>query len=200
MKPKQSENLAVSSPKRIGMDYSMRTNEEEARDGKATSLLLFVRAADDLARACRDAEELFASRRHHRDGSFTNGRVLGAWIDEHAVTELPQGLTLRLPSNQTILLAVRETSALWGIWTVALIESVCLETRAGMELSHDIVLDALIALEQSDDGRVGRYSPAFVRDTPRKQVGAEIKRLNTHYPFRIAWPIYYDSAGGRLSL
>jgi hypothetical protein len=174
----------------------MRTNAEEVRDEKVTSLLLFVRRAGDLARACRDAEELFASRRCHRDASFTNGRVLGAWIDERAVTKLPQGLTLRLP-NRTVLLAVRETFALWGIWTITLIESMCLETKTDMELSHDIVLDALIAFEQSG---VGRYSPAFVRGTPKKQVGAEIKRLNTNYPFRIAWPIYYDSAAGRLIL
>ncbi len=175
----------------------MKTNAEEARDGKVTSLLLFVRRAGDLARACRDAEELFASRRCHRDASFTNGRVLGVWIDEHAVTKLPQGLTLRLPSNQTVLLAVRETFALWGIWTIILIEPMCLETKTDIELSHDMVLDALIAFEQSG---MGRYSPAFGHGTPKKQVGDEIKRLNIHYPFRIAWPIYYDSAAGRLIL
>jgi len=200
MKPKQREDLAALARNELEMGHTMRTNTEEARDGHVTSLLLFVRTADDLARACREVGELFASCRCRRSGSFADRRILGAWIDEHAVTELPQGLNLRLPSNQTILLAVRETFALWGIWAVALIESVCLETKAGMELSHDIVLDALIALEQCDTAKVGRYLPAFARDTPKKQVRAEIKRLNIRYPLQIEQPIYYDPVTGKLSL
>ncbi len=182
------------------MDSIMRTNAEDGPSGKATSLLFFVGSVSNLDRACKDAEELFACRRHHPNDSFTNGRVLGAWIDAQAVNDIPQGLTLRLPTNQTILLEIRETFALWGIWAVALIETVCLETRAGMVLSHEMILDALIASQLCDTVEVGRYSPAFVRDMPKLQVDAEIKRLNTHYPCRIADPIYYDSDAGRLIL
>lgn len=176
----------------------MRTNANEARDGQITNLLIFVRTTDDLVRACRQVEEFLAFCRSRQSDSFANGRLLGAWIEEHTVTKLPQEMELWLPSKQTILLTVRETFALWGSWAVASIEPVCLETKAGVELSHDMVLDALIA--RGDTGRIGRYSPVFVRDTPKKQVGAEIRRLNIHYPLRIAGPIYYDPVAGGLSV
>jgi hypothetical protein len=165
-----------------------------------TNLLIFVRTTDDLVRACPQVEEFLAFCRSRQSGSFANGRLLGAWIDEHTVTKLPQEMEPRLPSNQTILLAVRETFALWGIWAVASIAPACLETKAGMELSHDMVLDALIGLARGDSGRAGRYSPVFARDTPKEQVRAEIKRLNIHYPLRIAGPIYYDPVTGGLFL
>lgn len=179
----------------------MRMNAHEIRIGRVTSLLLlFIRTADDLVHACRQVEKFLAFCRSRQSGSFADGRLLGAWIDEHAVTEPPQELTLRLPTNKVIMLVVRETFSLWGVWTVAWIEPACLETKAGMELSHDLVLDALLALVRGDTGRVGRYSPAFAHDMPKKQVRTEIKRLNNRYPFRIERPIYYDPATGGLSL
>ncbi|QFX95152.1 hypothetical protein GCD22_00667 [Acidithiobacillus thiooxidans ATCC 19377] len=69
-----------------------------------------------------------------------------------------------------------------------------------MKLSHDMMLDALIGLARGDSGRAGRYSPVFARDTLKEQVRAEIKRLNIHYPLRIARPIYYDPVTGGLFL
>ncbi|MHB1591810.1 MAG: hypothetical protein ACYCTW_09795 [Sulfuricella sp.] len=183
------------------MDRSMRTSAHETRIGRVTSLLLlFIRTAGDLGPACRQVGEFLAFCRSRQSGSFANERLLGAWIDEHAVTELPQEMELRLPTNEVIMLAVRETFSLCGVWTVASIEPVCLETKAGMALSHDMVFDALFALARGDTGRVGRCSPAFARDTPKKQVRAEIKRLNTRYPLRIEQSIYYDPVTGGLSL
>ena len=185
----------------MGTDRTMRTNAHETRIGRVPSpLLLFIRTADDLVKACRQVDEFFAFCRGRQSGSFADGRLLGAWIDEHTVTELPPELALPLPTNKAITLALRETFSLWGVWTVASIELPRLETMAGAELSHDLVLDALLALARGDPGRAGRYSPAFARDMPKKQVRAEIKRLNTRYPLRIERPIYYDSVTGGLSL
>ncbi len=179
----------------------MSTSTHEMRVGRVTSLLLlFIRTAGDLGLACQPVEEFFAFCRSRQSGSFAYGLLLGAWIDEHTVTELPQEMKLQLPTNEVIVLAVRETFSLWGVWAVASIEPVCLKTTAGMELSHDMVFDALAALAQGDTGRVGRYSPAFASDTPEKQVRTEIKRLNTRYPLRIEQPIYYDPVTGGLSL
>ncbi|TAJ77080.1 MAG: hypothetical protein EPO42_10985 [Gallionellaceae bacterium] len=218
----------------------MRTTAHETRAGRTTSLLLlFIRTADDLVYACRQMEEFLAFCRSRQSGSFADGRLLGAWIDEQAVIELPQELTLRLHTNKVITLAVRETFSLWGVWSVASIEPPCPETNehgkcaapddetchahfplsnfppkgeraneslrefhvnADMGLSHDLVLDALLALARGDTARVGRYSPAFARDTPEKQVCTEIERLNTRYPLRIERPIYYDPVTGGLFL
>ena len=52
--------------------------------------------------------EIFAFCRGRQSGSFADGRFLGAWIDEYAVTELPQEMELRLPTNEVIVLAVWE--------------------------------------------------------------------------------------------
>ncbi|MHB8390231.1 MAG: hypothetical protein ACYDBH_11710 [Acidobacteriaceae bacterium] len=183
------------------MDRTMRTSTHETRIGRVTSLLLlFIRTASDLGHACRQMEEFLAFCRSRQSGSFADGRLLGAWIDEHTVTDLPQEMELRLPTNEVILLAVRETFSLQGVWAVTSIEPVHLETKPDMELSHDMVFDALFALAQGDTGRIGRYSPAFPRGTPKKQVRAEIRRLNTRYPLRIEQPIYYDPATSGLSL
>ncbi|QKE41202.1 MAG: hypothetical protein HO274_07705 [Ferrovum myxofaciens] len=178
----------------------MKINSNEAQIGRVTNLLLFVRTTDDLARSCRQVEEFFAFCRNRQSGSFADGRLLGAWIDEHAVTELPQEMELRLSTNDVVMLAVRETFSLWGVWSVASIEPMCMETKAGVELSHDRVFDALFAFTRGDSESIGRYSPAFAHDTSKKQVRAEIKRLNTRYPLRIEQPIYYDPVTGELSL
>ena len=185
----------------MGTDRTMRTNAHETRIGRVPSpLLLFIRTADDLVKVCRQVEEFFAFCRGRQSGSFADGRLLGAWIDEHAVIELPPELVLRLPANKTIMLALRETFSLWGVWAVASIELPRLETMAGTALSHDLVLDALLALAGDNPRKVGRYSPAFARDMPKNRVRAEIKQLDTRYPLRIGRPIYYDSVTGGLSL
>lgn len=171
------------------------------RIGRVTNLLLlFVHTAGDLGPACQQVGEFLAFCRSRQSGSYADGRFLGAWIDERTVTDLPLEMELRLPTNEVIMLAVREIFSLSGVWAVVSVESVCLETTAGMELSHDMVFDALFAFAQGDTGRVGRYAPAFVCDTSEKQVRAEIKRLNSRYPLRIEKPIYYDPVTGELSL
>jgi len=183
----------------IGPRLTMRTNADDVQPRAGASLLLFVRAADDLARACREAGELLAFR-HRRSGLPANRRVYGAWIHEHTITDIPQRLDLPRSAGETVMFAIRETSALWGIWAVAWIEPVCLETGTAVDLAHDMVLDALLGSARCDIGRTGRYSPAFARDTPVKQVHAQTKRLNVHYPLRIERPIYIDPVTGGLSL
>ncbi|MHB8226805.1 hypothetical protein [Acidithiobacillus sp.] len=178
----------------------MTTITEAVRDISVTRLFLFVRRTDDLASACQQVEEFLAFCRSRQSDPFANERFLGAWVDEHTVTSLPQEWVRPLSATQTLLLTMREIFALWGIWSVASIEAVCLETNEGMALSHNLVLDALVALTQGDAGTFGSYSPVFARGTPMEQVHAEIKQLNFLYPLRIAGPIYCDPDTGALSL
>ena len=97
----------------MGKDRTMRTSAHETRIGRVTSrLLLFIRMAGDLGPACQPVEEFFTFCRGRQSGSFADGRFLGAWIDEYAVTELPQEMELRLPTNEVIVLAVWEAFSL----------------------------------------------------------------------------------------
>lgn len=169
-------------------------------DRAAISLLLYVRTANDLVCVCRQLEHFLALCRVRHGDSFATGRLWGAWIGAHTVMELPREPTLRLPTNKAIVLPVLKSFSLWGVWSVASIEALCLETNAAIELSHDLLLDALLATTRGDPGRVGRYSPAFGIGTSKKRVRTEIKRLNTRYPLRVGRPIYYDPATGGLSL
>ncbi|MBN6742159.1 hypothetical protein [Acidithiobacillus ferrivorans] len=178
----------------------MTTITEAVQDVSVARLFLFVRRADDLASACRQVEEFLAYCRSRPSDSFANERFLGAWVDKHTVTNLPQEWGRPLSATQTLLLTIREIFALWGIWSVASIEAVCRETNEGMGFSHNLLLDALIALTQGDTGTVGVYSPVFARGTPMEQVHAEIKQLTLRYPLRIADPIYCDPDTGALSL
>ncbi|MDA8152459.1 MAG: hypothetical protein M0003_07050 [Acidithiobacillus sp.] len=178
----------------------MTTITETVRDAPVTRLFLFVRRTDDLAHACQQVGEFLAFRRCHKSASLANECFLGAWVDEHTVTSFPQEWARPLSATQTLLLTMREIFALWGIWSVASIEAVCLETNEGMALSHNLLLDALIALTQGNTGTIGAYSPVFARGTPMEQVHAEIKQLNHLYPLRIGGPIYCDPGTGNLSL
>ncbi|MDD5374625.1 hypothetical protein [Acidithiobacillus sp.] len=178
----------------------MTTITEAVRDVPIARLFLFVRRTDDLASACQQVDEFLAFCRSRQNDSFTNERFLGAWVDKHTVTNLPQEWVRPLSAAQTLLLTMREIFALWGIWSVASIEAVCRETNEGMAFSHNLLLDALIALTQGDTGTVGAYSPVFARGTPMEQVHAEIKQLSLRYPLRIADPIYCDPDTGALSL
>ncbi|OYV73321.1 MAG: hypothetical protein B7Z70_13460, partial [Acidithiobacillus ferrivorans] len=154
----------------------MTTITEAVRDVPIARLFLFVRRTDDLASACQQVDEFLAFCRSRQNDSFTNERFLGAWVDKHTVTNLPQEWVRPLSAAQTLLLTMREIFALWGIWSVASIEAVCRETNEGMAFSHNLLLDALIALTQGDTGTVGAYSPVFARGTPMEQVHAEIKQ------------------------
>ena len=178
----------------------MTTITEAVRDVPVERLFLFVRRRDDLDSACRQVEEFLAFCRSRQSDSFANERFLGAWVDEHTFTSLPQEWVRPLSATQTLLLTMREIFALWSIWSVASIEAVCRETSERMALSHDLLLDALIALTQGDARAVGTYSPVFARGTPMEQVHAEIKQLSLRYPLRIADPIYCDPDTGALSL
>ncbi|MBW9247942.1 MAG: hypothetical protein GJU72_02380 [Acidithiobacillus ferriphilus] len=178
----------------------MTTITEAVRDVPVACLFLFVRRTDDLANACQQVEAFLAFCRSRQGDSFANERFLGVWVDEHTVTSLPQEWVWPLSATQTLLLTIRETFALWGIWSIASIEAVCRETNEGMGLSHNLLLDALIALTQENTGTVGAYSPVFARGTPVEQVYAEINQLNLRYPLRIADPIYCDPDTGALSL
>ncbi|MBU2752513.1 hypothetical protein HER14_16690 [Acidithiobacillus thiooxidans] len=158
----------------------MTTITETVRDVPLARLFLFVRRTDDLASACQQVEEFLAYCRSRPSDSFVNERFLGAWVDEHTVTSLPQKW-------------VRPLSA-------ASIEVVCRETNEGMAFPHNLLLDALITLTQGGTATVGAYSPVFARGTPMEQVHAEIKQLSLRYPLRIADPIYCDPDTGALSL
>ncbi|MHB1333317.1 MAG: hypothetical protein ACYCY1_12030 [Sulfuriferula sp.] len=107
---------------------------------------------------------------------------------------------MRLLSNETITLAVCETSALCGIGQPRRSSPCAWRQGLAWILSHNTVFDALIALAWGDTVRVGPYSPAFARDTPKNQVRGEIKQLNIRYLLRIAWSIYYDPVTGGLSM
>lgn len=73
------------------MDRTKNTSAHETRIGRVANLLLvFIRTAGDLDPVCRQVEEFLSFCGGCQNGSFTNGRLLGAWIDEHAVTEPPQ--------------------------------------------------------------------------------------------------------------
>ena len=178
----------------------MTTITETVRDISVTRLFLFVRRTDDLASACQQVEEFLAFCRSRQSDPYANERFLGTWVDGHIITSLPQEWVRPLSATQTLFLTMREIFALSGVWSVASMEAVCLETNEGMALSHNLVLDALIALRQGDAGTVGAYSPVFARGTPTEQLHAEIKQLSLRYPLRIADPIYCDPDTGALSL
>ncbi|MHB8254702.1 MAG: hypothetical protein ACYDEV_13620 [Acidiferrobacter sp.] len=179
----------------------MRTKAQEAQIiDTVCPLLLFIPTMEGMDCACRQAGEFLAFCRNRHSGSFANGRLLGAWVDKRAVTEFPQEMTMRLPTDELIVLAVQETFSLWGDWTIASIAPAHQETMAGAKLHPDGVIDALFAAAQGDADLVGRYSPVFACGTPKEAVRAEIERLNIRYPLRIERSIYYDPVTGGLSL
>lgn len=98
------------------------------------------------------------------------------------------------------MLAVLETLSLCDVWTLASIQHAHSGTKAGTIPACNIAVDALFTVAQDDTKTGARYSPTFTLDTPKKHIRAEIKRLNTRYPLRIEWPIYYDLVTSRLSL
>lgn len=183
------------------MDRTKNTNAHETRIGRVTNLLLlFIRTAGDLDPVCRQVGDFLAFCRSRQGDSFADGRLLGAWIDEHAVTEPPQNMELRLPANEVIMLTILETFSLCDVWAVASIQPVHFGTKAGTTLSHNVVFDALFAVTHGNTETGGHYSHAFTLDTPKKHVRAEIKQLNTRCPLWIERPIYYDPVTSRLSL
>ncbi|MHB1566727.1 MAG: hypothetical protein ACYCXG_08445 [Acidiferrobacter sp.] len=176
----------------------MRINPHETQASRTAGLLLiFVRSVGDIREACAQIEAFLAFCRHHPKGSWARRPLLGAWIDEHAVTDFPEQWKLRSPTHGVVTVTVQETFSRGDLWTIVSFAHTGLETEGGSELSHDKVIDALLAAAPD---ATGGYSPIFARGTPKSQVRAEVSRLNARYPSLIEPWLYYDPVTGALTL
>lgn len=159
------------------------------------SSLLWVRAMDDVSRACREAGELLAIQYRRRERNTSGPAVLGAWIEARPAQELPAALSCRDRTGARRTFPVRESAGVPDVWTILWLD---VPDGAGPEEARHFIVQALIE-SSMPDGASGRFAPVFAANTAAEAVQAGMQRLGERLPGRLAAPLFQDPATGRLS-
>lgn len=159
------------------------------------SVLLLVRAMDDLPRACREAGELLAFHCRRRACNASGPVVLGIWIDARPAREVPAALSCRDRTGARRTFSVRESAGVPGVWTILWLD---VPDDTGSDEARHYIVQALIESSRPD-GASGRFAPVFAADTAAEAVQAGMQRLRERFPGRLATPLFQDPAAGWLS-
>jgi hypothetical protein len=162
------------------------------------SVLLLVRAMDDLPRACREAGELLAiqyRRRRHDEGGAV---VLGLWIEARSTKEVPVALSCRDRSGARRTFPVHESAGVPGVWTMLWFD---VPGDACPNETRHFIAQALIESAGPDGANraSGRFVPVFAANAAAEALQAEMRHLRERFPGRLAPPLFQDPATGRLS-
>lgn len=155
------------------------------------SYLLFVRAASDLERACREVSDYFAfQRRQAGPGPQT---LHGIWIEPNTLSFLPVRLVSPpwRPNGEAMPLG--ESFGVSGIWELARVQvpPAVLPARD----FPDAIIESLRGLAS---GQVGLFAPVFASDLVAEAVNGELIRLRQRYPGALAPPLLQDPDNGVL--
>lgn len=159
----------------------------------AASLLVLVRSAADLPRACADLSEFLAFRRRH--GAAAQETLVGLWVDPRWVEHIPHELHWRETDGAGGTACIREAAGIDGIWMLCR-----LDVPHGVQPpSRQGVLTSLVAAF----GPVGAeplpgFVPVFGLDVPAGEVQAELQRLADLHADLVLAPLHQDPSSGRL--
>lgn len=121
--------------------------------------------------------------------------VLGIWVDDDGVANLPCALILPDASGALRTVRILEAMGINGIWMLCWLEV------AASTVSRIDLVAALLACFGQDDSVMpsARFIPVFTDKIPDSSVSAELQLLEARYPGLVLRPIYQNS-GGRLVL
>ncbi|HRP94798.1 MAG TPA: hypothetical protein PL143_00970 [Rhodocyclaceae bacterium] len=155
---------------------------------------LRVRGLADLERTCRDLAGLLSALR--RRGASAGTMLLGIWVDERPMAELPAMLELGEPAEASRPARIVEATGVSGVWMMYVLETL------PSVVSRADVLTALLraCADPHDDPAPGRFIPVFTRDAPADSIKAALQCLESRHPGRLLAPLYQDELAGAVQL
>jgi len=153
-----------------------------------------VRSHDALANANEDlASLLTVIRSPSTDNDFES--LLGIWVDEDGVANLPCALILRDVTGTQRTVRILEAMGINGFWMLCWLEAV-----ANTVNRVDLVAALLECFDHDDTAMNSvRFIPVFSDRSTDSSISAELQLLEARYPGLVQRPIYRNS-GGKLIL
>jgi hypothetical protein len=161
---------------------------------EARSSFLLVRSHADLAHAIEKVTAYFSFLRQR--SSFADYEaILGVWIDEEGVANLPCELILPGAAGTQRTVRILETTGVNGIWMLC-----GLDTAVNTLSRIDLVAALLEYFGHDDlDTLHARFIPTISGYAPDASGYAELAMLEAHYPQLILSPMC-DEVSGKLVL
>ena len=157
------------------------------------SLLVFVRSAADLPRACAELSEFLAFRRQH--DAAAQETLLGLWVDPRSIERIPSQLRWHPLDGNGATACIREAAGVDGIWMLCWLDA----PERPEALSRQAVLAALAAaVAPFTADPPPAFVPVFGLDVPAAEVQAELQRLADLHADLVLAPILQHPGSGRL--
>ncbi len=159
----------------------------------AARLLVLVRGAADLPRACDDLSELLAFRRRH--DAAAQETLLGLWVDPGWVEHIPHELRWRETDGTGGTACLHEATGIDGIWMLCR-----LDVPDGVQPpSRQGLLTSLVAAFGPVSAELlPGFVPVFGLDVPAGEAQAELQRLADLHADLMLAPLHQDPGSGRL--
>lgn len=153
------------------------------------SAFLLVRALADLERVSSELSAyLMIQRRHAAEAAEA---LLGIWIDEEGVADLPCALTIADSQGAQRTVPILESTGVNGIWML------CWLGEAAGSPSRAELAAALGQNFGHEPGaaRGPRFIPVYASEMPESSVRADAEALAARCPGLLPPPIHLDGSG-----
>lgn len=153
---------------------------------------LLLRRRDDLDRAIGDLGA-YLSLWRRRSPATAAEVILGVWIDEDGVANLPTDLTLPDPGGGVRRVRILETTGVNGIWMLC-----WLETPAHSVSRADLVAALLDCFGHEAAGTAtptARFLPVYAGGSAEHDRQTQWRSLDARYPGLLLPPMQLDGDG-----
>jgi|GEM_PF-1900107 len=154
--------------------------------------VLLLRCRADLARASGEVGA-YLSQRHRRAPASAADVVIGIWLDEDGVANLPSALTLPGDGGGARTVRIIETTGINGIWML------CWLDVAAHSVSRVNLVAALLECFGHDATEAStrdiRFIPLFSSEAVETCARAEFRALDARYPGLLLPPGHLDGDG-----
>ena len=160
---------------------------------KPRCAFLLIRSDADLARTSGNlAAYLSILHQQAPIGEFEP--ILGIWVDDEGLANLPRELILPGPAGKQRTVHILEATGINGIWMLCWLEA------AASTISHINLVAALMECFGHKPGATptSRFIPVLAVDSPGSSADPELQTLKACYPELVGPPIHQDIGGNLL--
>ena len=164
-------------------------------------LLLLVRSAGDVPRACREVGDFLAFQRSRLPTAHVeqDRRLIGIWVDPLMV-ETPPDVFGRASVSGQHQFRIRESVGVGGIWQLCSLDTDLAGEPADLGSIHGSVVSALIGEQPLfQHPQTQQFAPVFDADDRCSLIHLLSERLRERFPALIGEPVTWNRTTGALA-